>query len=211
MSYYTYKEDFTMKFEMKAYSSTRYANMRACDQSYYKFSADWSVPQQRETIDAALKAFDAKLKAIASAEGWGSKSDTPEMIVGLGALRKNFKPGTDGQANSFALYQLERYLLRLWYRGTKEQRDAVTAKLSPKPASKPAASKSVKVKAKVADKPAATKTAPATKDGKPILHEVEVDDPAAAGLINYLASFLQDELTDEQKRTLAAGLVAALK
>lgn len=201
-----------MKFELKSYSSTRFQNMRACDQSYYKFSADWSVPQPKETIDAALKTFDTKLKAIASAEGWGSKSDTPEMIVGLGALRKNFKPGTDGQANSFALYQLERYLLRLWYRGTKEQRDAVSAKLSPKPASKPAAAKtSVKVKAKQSSKAAAPKTAPATKDGKPILHEVEVDDPKAVGLIDYLASFLQEELTSEQKRSFAAGLVAALK
>ena len=68
MGYYTNKEDFTMKFELKSYSPTRFSNMRACDAQYYKFSADWAVPQPRETIDAALKEFDWKLKAIASAD-----------------------------------------------------------------------------------------------------------------------------------------------
>ena len=205
--------------EIKNYTPARFGNMKACDQKYYSFSADWAQPQAKAVCTAALKAMTAKVNAVSAAfdaDGWGSKPDTPELITALIGLLKTVKLGTDDQQNAFTCYQVERYVLRLWYRGTKEQRDAVKAKLEPKAPAKPkaeakASTKTVKVKAKASTKKAAPKSAPQAENGAVVLHEVEVDEPQSVGVINWLASFLQEELTAEQKRSLAAGLVAALK
>lgn len=205
--------------EIKTWSASRYDNMRACDQKYYTFAADWSQPQSKAVCTAALKTMAAKVNAVSAAfdnDGWGSKADTPELLTALIGLLKNLKLGSDDQQNAFACYQAERYVLRLWYRGTKEQRDAVKAKLEPKAPAKPkttakASTKTVKVKAKASTKKASPKSVPQTENGAVVLHEVEVEDPQAVGIIDVLAQFLQDELTADQKRSLVSGLVAALK
>lgn len=205
--------------EIKEYTPARFSNMRACDQKYYSFSADWSQPQAKAVCNAALKAMTAKVNAVSAAfdnDGWGSKADTPELLTALIGLLKVLKFGSDDQQNAFACYQAERYVLRLWYRGTKEQRDALKATLEPKAPAKPKAAakapaKAVKVKAKASTKKASPKTVPQTETGAVVLHEVEVDDPQSVGIIDVLAQFLQDELTADQKRSLVAGLVAALK
>lgn len=200
--------------EIKVFSPTRYSNMRSCDQKYYSFSADWSQPQKRSVIADAMKKLTARLDVIEAAlagDGWGSKPDTAELVAGIRSLLKT--PLTsDDQQNSFIAYQLERYTLRAWYRGTKEQRDAAKAKLEPKPAPAPKAAKpKVAVKAKTSTKKAAPKSAPTTNDGKVVVHEVEVDDPVSAQLITYLGTFLQDELSADQKRSFVTGLCAMLK
>jgi len=203
--------------EIKNWTASRYANLRACDQAYYKFSADWAQPQTKAVCNTAIKTLTKRVADVEAAYdngGWGSKADTEELIASLKALLKSAKLGSDDQQNAFTAYQLERYFLRLWYRGTKEQRDALkpaAPKAEAKPKTKAKTKAKVSVKAKATTKKAAPKSAPETADGKVILHEVEVDDPQSVGIIDYLSSFLQDELTADQKRTLAAGLVAALK
>jgi hypothetical protein len=206
--------------EIKNYTPARFGNMKACDQKYYSFSADWAQPQAKTVCTAALKAMTAKVNAVSAAfdaDGWGSKPDTPELITALIGLLKTVKLGTDDQQNAFTCYQVERYVLRLWYRGTKEQRDAVKAKLEPKAPAKPKAEAKapaktqVKVKAKASTKKAAPKSAPQNENGAVVLHEVEVEDTQSAGIIDVLAQFLQDELSADQKRSLVTGLIAALK
>jgi len=199
--------------EIKNWTASRYANLRACDQAYYKFSADWAQPQTKAVCNTTIKTLTKRVADVEAAYdngGWGSKADTEELIASLKALLKSAKLGSDDQQNAFTAYQLERYFLRLWYRGTKEQRDALKP-AAPKAEAKPKTKTKVAVKAKASTKKATAKSAPETKDGKVILHEVEVDEPQSVGVINWLASFLQDELTADQKCTLAAGLVAALK
>ena len=222
--------------EIKKYSATRYANMRACDQKYYSFSADWSQPQKKAVVDAACRWMTARLALMAGAleeggAGWGTKPDTIDLVHGVMQLMQETKRTNDDQENAFIAYQLERYTFRAWYRGTKEQRDAALKKLAdagfyapgkePKAEAKPKAKAKaepkaeakpkVAVKAKASTKKAAPKSAPVTNDGKVVVHEVEVDDPVAAQLITYLGTFLQDELSSEQKRSFVTGLCAMLK
>lgn len=208
--------------EIKNYTAPRYDNMRKCDQRYYKFSADWAQPQSKQVCTAAIKAMNQRVAVVETTmdkQGWGTKADTGDLLAGLKSLLKSVKLGSDDMQNSFTCYQLERYVLRLWYRGTKEQRDlaAKPAKVSgPTEVTAPAKAKTkakakVAVKAKVSTKAPAPKSAPTTKEGAPILHEVEVEDPTTVGVIDVLASFLQDELTPDQKRSLVTGLIASLK
>lgn len=201
--------------EIKKYSASRYLNMRACDQKYYSFTADWGHPQTKAVVNAALKSMRKKLDCIKAAPAWGTKDDTAELVDGIIALMVGTKLTDDPQENAFIAYQLERYTFRAWYRGTKEQRDAAKASLAPKAEAKAEtktkAKAKVEVKAKTPTKKAAPKSAPETKDGKVIVHEVEVEDKAVAEAITWLGSFLQDELTDTQKRSFVTGLVAALK
>ena len=201
--------------EIKKYSATRYLNMKACDQKYYSFSADWQHPQTKNVIDNAMKSIRKKLNYIKAAPAWGSKDDTIELVDGILALMKDTPFTDDAQENAFIAYQLERYTFRAWYRGTKEQRDAAKAALAPKPKAeaKPKTEEKpkVEVKAKASTKKAAPKAASETKAGKVIVHEVEVDDPTAVKMIDYLGTFLQDELTSEQKKSFVTGLIAALK
>lgn len=203
--------------EIKGFTASRYANMKSCDQKYYRFSADWSVAQDKAVCNAALKTFDLRMKAMRSGE-WGS-GDTADILAALASLRKTFKLTTDGMQNSFALYQLERYALRCWYRGTKEQRDAALkahpelGSEKPKAEAKPAAKKTAPKKnaaKKVEVKATVTTKKPAPKS-EAVVNEVEVDEPLGAQLINYLCSFLQDELTGDQKTSFVSGLAAALK
>ena len=206
--------------EIKKFTPTRYQNMRACDQKYYSFSADWSQPQGDAVIDEAMLHTELRLQLIKAAPAWGSKPDTIEMVDALLALMKKTKRTNDPQENAFIAYQIERYALRAWYRGTKEQRDEAkkTLEMKPEPKAKAkpapkakAPAKKVEVKAKAATKKAAPKSAPQTNDGKVVVHEVEVDDPVAAQLITYLGTFLNDELSSEQKRSFVTGLCAMLK
>lgn len=201
--------------EIKKYSAARYNNMRACDQKYYSFSADWSQPQTKAVVTEAMKSIRKKLDYIKAAPAWGSKDDTIGLVDAILALMKSTKVTEDAQENAFIAYQLERYMFRAWYRGTKEQRDAAKAALTPKAEAKPKAKAEAKpkveVKAKASTKKAAPKAANETKAGKVIVHEVEVDDPIAGKMIDYLGTFLQDELTSEQKKSFVTGLIAALK
>ena len=118
---------------IKEFTTARYQNMRKCDQSYYKFSADWSQPQTKAVCQKALAEVARKLTLICKQKAWGSKPDTPELLTQLSSLVGGLKFGEDAQQNSFACYQVERYFFRVWYRGTKEERDALSPK-TPAPA-----------------------------------------------------------------------------
>ena len=128
----------------KTFTSKRMQNMRQCDGKNYKFSADWSQPQPRNICAAAIKSVSEKLALIAKQPAWGTKEDTPSLVAELAALLPTAQLGSDDMQNSFIAYQTERYFLRIWWRGTAEERE----KLVPKaPAKKAAAKKAAAPKA----------------------------------------------------------------
>ena len=128
----------------KTFTSKRMQNMRQCDGKNYKFSADWSQPQPRNICAAAIKSVSEKLALIAKQPAWGTKEDTPSLVAELAALLPTAQLGEDEMQNAFTAYQAERYFLRIWWRGTAEERE----KLVPKaPAKKAAAKKAAAPKA----------------------------------------------------------------
>ena len=128
----------------KTFTSKRMQNMRQCDGRNYKFSADWSQPQPRNICAAAIKRVSEKLALIAKQPAWGTKEDTPSLVAELAALLPTAQLGADDMQNAFTAYQAERYFLRIWWRGTSEERE----KLAPKaPAKKATAKKAAAPKA----------------------------------------------------------------
>ena len=124
----------------KTFTSKRMQNMRQCDGKNYKFSADWSQPQPRNICAAALKSVSEKLALIAKQPTWGSKEDTPALVAELAALLPTAQLGSDDMQNAFTAYQAERYFLRIWWRGTSEEREKLVPKAKA-PAKKAAAKK----------------------------------------------------------------------
>lgn len=150
----------------KTYTEKRMANMRQCDGKNYKFSADWGQPQPRNICAAAIKSVSEKLALIAKQPAWGTKEDTPALVAELAALLPTAQLGSDDMQNAFTAYQAERYFLRIWWRGTSEEREKLVpkAKASAKkaPAKKAAAKKETAAPApapKAAAKKASTKKA----------------------------------------------------
>lgn len=145
----------------KTYTEKRMANMRQCDGKNYKFSADWSQPQPRNICASAIKSVSEKLALIAKQPAWGSKEDTPALVAELAALLPTAQLGADDMQNAFTAYQAERYFLRIWWRGTSEERE----KLVPKAPAKKAAAPKTAAKKAAAPKTAAKKetAAPAPK------------------------------------------------
>ena len=124
---------------IKNYTPARYQNFKDCDQKYYYFSADWAEEQEKKICSDALtraKKIMKYITAFEEDEGWGKKEDTCNVIECFNLLLSKIKLGTDNRANSFTVYQIERYLNRVWYRGTKEQRDAADAALGLTPKTK---------------------------------------------------------------------------
>ena len=124
----------------KTFTSKRMQNMRSCDGKNYKFSADWSQPQPRNICAAAIKSVSEKLALIAKQPTWGSKEDTPALVAELAALLPTAQLGADDMQNAFTAYQAERYFLRIWWRGTSEEREKLVPKAKA-PAKKAAAKK----------------------------------------------------------------------
>lgn len=124
----------------KNYTAKRMANMRQCDGRNYKFSADWSQPQPRNICASAIKSVSEKLALVAKQPAWGSKEDTPALVAELAALLPTAQLGADDMQNSFIAYQTERYFLRIWWRGTSEEREKLVPKAKA-PAKKAAAKK----------------------------------------------------------------------
>lgn len=112
----------------KNYTAKRMENMRACDGKNYKFTADWSKPQSKTVCQFALKNISDKLSLIAKQKTWGSKEDTPALIAELVSLLPTAQLGSDDMQNSFLCYQTERYFLRIWWRGTAEEREKIVPK-----------------------------------------------------------------------------------
>lgn len=146
----------------KTFTSKRMQNMRQCDGKNYKFSADWSQPQPRNICAAAIKSVADKLALIAKQPAWGTKEDTPSLVAELAALLPTAQLGSDDMQNAFTAYQAERYFLRIWWRGTAEEREKLVPKAKA-PAKKAAAKKAAAPKTAAKKETAAPAPAPAPK------------------------------------------------
>ena len=177
----------------KTFTSKRMQNMRQCDGKNYKFSADWSQPQPRNICASALKSVSEKLALIAKQPAWGTKEDTPSLVAELAALLPTAQLGADDMQNAFTAYQAERYFLRIWWRGTAEERE----KLSPKAPSKKAASKKAaapKTAAKKETAAPAPKAAPKKASAK----------KASTKIASALPTEVNPEWEEMEKKSLAA-------
>ena len=201
----------------KTYTEKRMANMRQCDGKNYKFSADWSQPQPRNICAAAIKSVSEKLALIAKQPAWGTKEDTPALVAELAALLPTAQLGSDDMQNAFTAYQAERYFLRIWWRGTAEEREKLVPKAKA-PAKKAAAKKETAAPApkKAQTKKASTKKPPVVKATptdtpvEPEVIDIDAPDKNTAALLDSLCLWLQNELSAEQKHDLVVAMVSAL-
>lgn len=211
----------------KTYTAKRMENMRACDGKNYKFTADWSKPQSKTVCQSALKSISDKLSLIAKQKTWGSKEDTPALIAELISLLPTALLGSDDMQNSFLCYQTERYFLRIWWRGTAEEREKIAPKT--KATAKKATAKKTTAKKTETAAPAPEAKAPAKKaskkTGKTVTVKTEVvedqiepevitvDAPTKAigQVMDTLVQLLTEELTNEQKQKFVSALTIALQ
>ena len=177
----------------KTFTSKRMQNMRQCDGKNYKFSADWSQPQPRNICAAAIKSVSEKLALIAKQPAWGTKEDTPSLVAELAALLPTAQLGADDMQNAFTAYQAERYFLRIWWRGTSEERE----KLSPKAPSKKAPSKKAAAPKTAAKKETA---APAPKAAA----KKASTKKASTKIASALPTEVNPEWEEMEKKSLAA-------
>ena len=225
----------------KTFTSKRMQNMRQCDGKNYKFSADWSQPQPRNICAAAIKSVSEKLALIAKQPAWGTKEDTPALVAELAALLPTAQLGADDMQNAFIAYQAERYFLRIWWRGTAEEREKIVPKAKA-PAKKAAAPKTAAKKetAAPAPKKAQTKKASTKKASTKIASalptevnpeweemekkslaaeaatidsglHVETNDQYVADVMNVLTDLLVNELSYEQKKKFVTALTNMLQ
>lgn len=209
------------KMTFKTFTSARMQNMRQCDGKNYKFSADWSQPQPRNICAAALKSVAEKLALIAKQPAWGTKEDTPALVAELAALLPTAQLGSDDMQNAFTAYQAERYFLRIWWRGTSEEREKLVPKA--KAPAKKAAAKKTETAAPA--KKASTKKASTKKTGKtvsvksdvvgeqvePEIITVDAPTKAVGKVMETFVQLLTEELTSEQKQRFVTALTIALQ
>ena len=179
----------------KTFTSKRMQNMRQCDGKNYKFSADWSQPQPRNICAAAIKSVSEKLALIAKQPAWGTKEDTPALVAELAALLPTAQLGADDMQNAFTAYQAERYFLRIWWRGTSEEREKLVPKAKA-PAKKAAAKKAAapKTAAKKETAAPAPKAAPKKASTK----------KASTKIASALPTEVNPEWEEMEKKSLAA-------
>ena len=179
----------------KTFTSKRMMNMRSCDGKNYKFSADWSQPQPRNICASAIKSVSEKLALIAKQPAWGTKEDTPALVAELAALLPTAQLGSDDMQNSFIAYQAERYFLRIWWRGTSEEREKLVPKAKA-PAKKAAAKKAAapKTAAKKETAAPAPKAAPKKASTK----------KASTKIASALPTEVNPEWEEMEKKSLAA-------
>ena len=185
----------------KTFTSKRLQNMRQCDGKNYKFSADWSQPQPRNICAAAIKSVSEKLAMIAKQPAWGTKEDTPALVAELAALLPTAQLGSDDMQNAFTAYQAERYFLRIWWRGTSEEREKLVPKAKA-PAKKAAAKKAAAPKTAAKKETAAPAPAPAPAP------KAATKKASAKKASTKIASALPTEVNPEweemEKKSLAA-------
>ena len=179
----------------KTFTSKRLQNMRQCDGKNYKFSADWSQPQPRNICAGAIKSVSEKLALIAKQPAWGTKEDTPSLVAELAALLPTAQLGSDDMQNAFTAYQAERYFLRIWWRGTSEEREKLVPKAKA-PAKKAAAKKAAAPKAAAKKETAAPapKAAPKKASTK----------KASTKIASALPTEVNPEWEEMEKKSLAA-------
>ena len=183
----------------KTFTSKRMQNMRQCDGKNYKFSADWSQPQPRNICAAAIKSVSEKLALIAKQPAWGTKEDTPALVAELAALLPTAQLGSDDMQNSFIAYQAERYFLRIWWRGTSEEREKLVPKAKA-PAKKAAAKKAAAPKTAAKKDTAAPAPAPAPKTAA----KKASTKKASTKIASALPTEVNPEWEEMEKKSLAA-------
>ena len=201
----------------KTYTAKRMENMRACDGKNYKFTADWNKPQSKTVCQSALKSISDKLSRIAKQKTWGSKEDTPALIAELISLIPTAQLGSDEMQNSFLCYQTERYFLRIWWRGTAEEREKVVPKTKA-PAKKATAKKTetaapapAKKASKKTGKTVTVKTEVVEDQIEPEVITVDAPTKAIGQVMDTLVQLLTEELTNEQKQKFVSALTIALQ
>ena len=198
------------KMTFKMFTSARMQNMRQCDGKNYKFSADWSQPQPRNICAAAIKSVSEKLALIAKQPAWGTKEDTPALVAELAALLPTAQLGADDMQNSFIAYQTERYFLRIWWRGTSEEREKLVPKTEA-PAKKATAKKTgVPAKKATAKKTETSAPAPApapapkTAQTKKASTKKASTKKASTKIASALPTEVNPEWEEMAKKSLAA-------
>lgn len=181
----------------KTFTSKRMQNMRQCDGKNYKFSADWSQPQPRNICAAAIKSVSEKLALIAKQPAWGTKEDTPALVAELAALLPTAQLGADDMQNAFIAYQAERYFLRIWWRGTSEEREKLVPKAKA-PAKKAAAKKAAAPKTAAKKETAAPAPAPKAAAKKASTKK------ASTKIASALPTEVNPEWEEMAKKSLAA-------
>ena len=181
----------------KTFTSKRMQNMRSCDGKNYKFSADWSQPQPRNICAAAIKSVSEKLALIAKQPAWGTKEDTPALVAELAALLPTAQLGADDMQNAFIAYQAERYFLRIWWRGTSEEREKLVPKAKA-PAKKAAAKKAAAPKTAAKKETAAPAPAPKAAAKKASTKK------ASTKIASALPTEVNPEWEEMAKKSLAA-------
>ena len=201
----------------KTFTSKRMQNMRQCDGKNYKFSADWSQPQPRNICASAIKSVSEKLALIAKQPAWGTKEDTPALVAELAALLPTAQLGSDDMQNSFTAYQAERYFLRIWWRGTSEEREKLVPKAKA-PAKKAAAKKAAapktaakKASTKKTGKTVSVKTEVVGEQVEPEIITVDAPTKAVGAVMETFVQLLTEELTSEQKQRFVTALTIALQ
>ena len=179
----------------KTYTEKRMANMRQCDGKNYKFSADWSQPQPRNICASAIKSVSEKLALIAKQPAWGTKEDTPALVAELAALLPTAQLGSDDMQNAFTAYQAERYFLRIWWRGTSEEREKLVPKAKA-PAKKAAAKKAAAPKTAAKKETAAPAPKTAAKKAS--------TKKASTKIASALPTEVNPEWEEMEKKSLAA-------
>ena len=179
----------------KTFTSKRLQNMRQCDGKNYKFSADWSQPQPRNICAAAIKSVSEKLALIAKQPAWGTKEDTPALVAELAALLPTAQLGSDDMQNAFTAYQAERYFLRIWWRGTSEEREKLVPKAKA-PAKKAAAKKAAAPKTAAKKETAAPAPKAAAKKAS--------TKKASTKIASALPTEVNPEWEEMEKKSLAA-------
>ena len=181
----------------KTFTSKRMQNMRQCDGKNYKFSADWSQPQPRNICASAIKSVSEKLALIAKQPAWGTKEDTPSLVAELAALLPTAQLGSDDMQNAFTAYQAERYFLRIWWRGTAEEREKIVPKT--KAPAKTAAKKAAAPK--TAAKKETTAPAPAPT---PKTSTKKASTKKTTKIASALPTEVNPEWEEMEKKSLAA-------
>lgn len=181
----------------KTFTSKRMANMRQCDGKNYKFSADWSQPQPRNICAAAIKSVSEKLALIAKQPAWGTKEDTPSLVAELAALLPTAQLGSDDMQNAFTAYQAERYFLRIWWRGTSEEREKLVPKAK-------AAAKKAAAKKAAAPKTAAKKETAAPAPAPKAAAKKASTKKTSTKIASALPMEVNPEWEEMEKKSLAA-------
>lgn len=171
------------QFTLKALTSTRIVNFATVDKSMsFKPSEKYQNPHTAEECKPDLarqKKFLAAIKSNYELGNWGDKEDTATMIKWLEDIIDSVK-FTDAQdKNSWIMYQIERYMHRIWMRGTEEQRTemGIDIDYATEPAAKPKRTRKTTAKKteekkeepKTEAKPKRTRRAPTkkTEEAKP--------------------------------------------